>query len=102
VTIVQTARRELAPCHQPALIGELSVTAEALGKNPAHLPVELKETCEAQGLSSHQMLTHAADDAQELEDSFSEEKLRALGDQLHSAESSARGAAEEKHLAMLS
>ena len=71
--------------------------------NPSwHLPVELKETCEAQGFSSHQMLTHAADDAQELEDSFSEEKLRALGDQLHSAESAARGAAEEKHLAMLS
>ena len=48
------------------------------------------------------MLTHAADDAQELEDSFSEEKLRALVDQLYSADSAARGAAEEKHLAMFS
>ena len=35
MTIVQTVRRELAPCHQPALIGELSATAEALEKNPA-------------------------------------------------------------------
>ena len=48
------------------------------------------------------MLTHATDDAQELEDSFSEEKLRALGDQLHSADSAARGSVEEKHLAILS
>ena len=73
MTIVQTARQKPAPCHQTALTGELSATAW-------HLPVELKETYETQGLSSHQMLTHAADDTQELEDSFSEEKLRALGD----------------------
>ena len=72
MTIVQTARRELARCHQPTLISELSAMAEALGKNPA-LESVTALTRRAEGdlrgpgpLIPPDAKTHAADDAQEL------------------------------------